>query len=139
MNIIYTHLITFATGLLTGILGSYIANRLSAKAKKRDESKERKNEFSTIIAKMPNLISEMKEDLSGAEMKSCREFFISPKRSVGFNNRTPAFFYYEDEHENLSSKIRILESSGFVYDITPGDSPKYQFVEEFVERILNLK
>ena len=136
MNILITHIISFAIGLSTGILGSYIANRLSEKAKKKDEIKDRKKEFKTIFTKMPDLIKEMKEDLLNPEMGGCREFFISPSKSVVFNLRTPAFFYYEDEHDNLKTKIRILENTGFVFDITPGNTPKYQFDEEFIELIM---
>jgi hypothetical protein len=136
MNQIISHLISFAIGLSTGILGSYIAARLSEKAKKKDEIKDRKKEFKTIVTKMPDLIQEMKEDLLNPETSGCREFFISPRKSVAFNHRTPVFFYYEDEHDNLKSKIRILESAGFVFDITSGNAPKYQFDEEFIELLI---
>lgn len=139
MNPILSHIISFVIGLTTGVLGAFIANQLSEKAKKKDSIKARKKEFKAIVSKMPDLIYEMKEDLSNQEMKGCREFFISSSKSVAFNLRTPAFFYYEDEHENLRSKIRILENSGFVFDITPGNAPKYQFDEELVEMILNMK
>jgi hypothetical protein len=136
MNSIISHIISFAIGLTTGILGSYVANRLSEKAKKKDKIKDRKNEFKAITAKMPDLIKEMKNDLSNPEMSGCRGFFISPSKSVTINTKNPAFLYFENEHENLKSKIRILENAGFVFDITPGNAPKYQFDEEFVEYLL---
>jgi hypothetical protein len=48
-----------------------------------------------------------------------REFFILPNDRVIFNSggeRCP--FYYEEQHENLMHKIKILENYGFVYDVT---------------------
>lgn len=136
MNPIISNLISFAIGLSTGILGSYIANRLSEKAKRKDKKKDREKEFKIVVTKMPDLIKEMKEDLGNPEMSECREFFISPSKTVTINSKNPAFLYFEDEHDNLKSKIRILENTGFVFDITPGNAPKYQFVEEFVEYLL---
>jgi len=75
--------------------------------------------------------------LENPSMKSCREFFISPSKSIVFNSRCPVFMYYENEHDNIMSKIRILENAGFIYDVTKGNTPKYQFVEEFVKLLLN--
>ena len=104
MNPIVSHIISFAIGLSTGILGSFIANRLLERAKRKDKRKDRKKEFKAIVLKMPDLIEEMKTDLLNQEMRGCREFFISPSKSVVFNIRTPAFFYYEDNHDNFKSK-----------------------------------
>jgi hypothetical protein len=132
MNSIFSHLITFLSGLIVGVLGNYYAARLSDKAKNKDLIKERKKKFQEIKTKMPKLINEMIEDLKNPDMKDCREFFISPSKSVVFNTSRPTFFYYENEHSNLRSNIRILEQEGFVFDITEGNSPKYQFSEEFV-------
>ena len=81
----------------------------------------------------------MKHDIRSTDMKTCREFFISPTKSVTINTRNPAFMYYENEHENLLSKIRILENEGFIIDITPGNAPKYQFTEEFIDLLIDDK
>ena len=137
MDSIFSHIISFVIGLSTGVLGAFIANRLSEKAKRKDEIQGRKKEFYAVTSKMPDLVKEMKEDLLSPNMSECREFFISPKKSVTINSKSPAFFYYENEHINLMSKIRILENAGFVFDITPGNAPKYQITEEFVELLLN--
>jgi hypothetical protein len=139
MNSIVSHIISFIIGITTGVLGSFIASRLSDKAKKKDDYKDRRKEFKSLVAKMPNLVEEMKNDLSNPEMYGCKEFFISPSKNVVFNIRTPVFFYYEDEHDNLLSKIRMLENAEFVFDITPGNSPKYQFTEEFLDLLNEMK
>lgn len=137
MNPIFSHVITFVSGLLIGIFGNYFANRLSDKAKHKDSLKARNKEFLKIKSDIPDLIKEMKTDIQNPEMNLCREFFISPSKKVAFNLSKPAFMYYEDEHDNLKSKIRILESAGFVYEITEGNAPKYQFEEEFIEMLIN--
>jgi hypothetical protein len=132
MNPILSHIITFFSGLIVGVFGNYYAARLSEKAKGRDLDKERKKKFLELKSKMPKLIKEMIADLKNPDMKNCREFFLSPSKGVVFNTSQPTFFYYEDEHSNLRSSIRTLEKEGFVFDITEGESPKYQFTEEFV-------
>lgn len=137
MKELLPHIITFVSGFIIGTFTTYFGNRLIEKAKKNDLIKSRLKEFNKSKLKMPDLISEMKSDLTSPAGKSCREFFILPSKKVVFNFSGYAFFYYEDEHENLRSKIRILESSDFVYDIAKGQTPKYQFKEEFVELLLN--
>ncbi|MCW0484143.1 hypothetical protein [Gaoshiqia sediminis] len=133
MNPTFSHIITFLSGLVVGIFGNYFATRLSEKAKNKDLRKERKKKFLEIQKRMPNLINEMRADLKSSNMKDCREFFISPSKQVPFNTKQPVFFYYEDEHPNLISNIRIIERADFIIDIKEGrNSPKYQFTEEFV-------
>ncbi|MFA5817512.1 MAG: hypothetical protein WC865_18060 [Bacteroidales bacterium] len=139
MNSILSHVITFGSGLLIGIFGNYFANRLSENAKNKDSKRIIKKTFQDIKLKMPELINEMKTDLKNPSMNLCREFFISTSKSVPFNLSSPAFKYYENEHENLRSKIRILENAGFVYDITEGKAPKFQFDEQFVDLLNNDK
>lgn len=136
MNTIISHIITFSSGLIVGILGNYYGARLFDKAKKRDLVIERKKKFLEIKNKMPQLINEMIADLKNPDMSNCREFFISPSKTAVFNTSQPAFFYYEDEHINLSSNIRTLEQERFLFDITEGRSPKYQFSDEFVNLLL---
>ncbi len=75
----------------------------------------------------------MRNDLANPEMQSCRELLIIPSRSISFNYIRPVFSYYEDEHENLLSKIHILENIGLVCDITYTSTPKYQMSEELVK------
>ncbi|HET6558033.1 MAG TPA: hypothetical protein VFG54_12010 [Prolixibacteraceae bacterium] len=133
MNTILSYVITFSSGLAIGIFGNYYAARLVDKAKLKDVEKERKRKFQEIQKKMPKLIGEMIEDFKIDSLKGCREFFIVTSKRVVFNCSSPSFLYYEDEHANLRSNIRILEMNGFVIDISEGKSPKYQFREEFVD------
>jgi len=131
-----SHLVTFLGGLIIGIIGNYVANRWIEKSKVKDTVKARKEEFLDLKNQTPNLFDEIKQDLKNPDFKNCREFFVSPSQGVVVNHSNPAFFYYEDQHENLMSSIRALEHANFIIDITPGNLPKYQFKEEFVKLIL---
>jgi len=135
MNSIFSHIITFLSGLIVGVLGNYYAARLSDKAKNRDLKKDIEKKILEIKSKMPKLINEILKDLKNPVMQDCREFFILSSKEVVINTSRPAFFYYENEHPNLRSYIRILEQEGFVIDITEGNSPHYQFTEEFIALI----
>lgn len=100
-----------------------------------DTSKE-KGQFLEIASQMPDLISEMKKDLSVPEHKFVREFFLS-KRAYVLNPRDLSFVYYEDEHPGLQGKIHVLENLGYIIDVTPGNVPKYRMKEDFVRLVLD--
>jgi hypothetical protein len=132
MNPILAFVSGLVSGLIIGIFGTYFGNRLSEKAKLKDSERDIIKRFQSVKSKMPDLIKEMKNDLNNPEMKTCREFYILTNPKVPFNAPRPAFCYYEAKHDNLTSKIRILELDGFVHDIAKTTTPKYQFDEEFV-------
>ena len=84
---------------------------------------------------MPELIAEMSSDLKAHPL--AREFFIVSKKWI--MNLTSFFLiYYYEEHENLDSKVQILENYGVVVDVTKGNAKKYRLMEGFVEFLLNL-
>jgi hypothetical protein len=95
--------------------------------------------FSKAFHLMPELFSEMKEDIIGDKTHLIREFVILPSKNVSFNPGKPRFYYFEDEHDNLRNKVSLLEEYGFVQDITPKNSPIYRFKEDFIELLLNIK
>lgn len=136
VDLVLFDLVIFATGLFAGIFGTFIACRLSAKSNRRKESNEKERELSAVIAKMPGLISEIKDDLSSSEMNGCRDFSISQSKSVVSAIKAPSFVYYEDEHKDLTGKVKLLENEGLVCGITLGDCRVYKFEEEFVKRVL---
>lgn len=80
---------------------------------------------------MPELISEMKDDLSLEGKEHIREFHIRQKSWV-VNITRPCFAYYVEDHVNLESKMQILENYGFIYDTTTGNLKWYRMTEEFV-------
>jgi hypothetical protein len=91
--------------------------------------------FLKVKASMPELILEMKKDLTDEGNAFTREFFIISKSWI-LNVVDPCFVYYFEDHENLQGKIHILENYGFVIDVTPGNAKKYRMTEGFVELLL---
>jgi len=101
-----------------------------------DQSDPQAEAFGKVQAAMPELIAEMKADLTKEGNELIREFFLV-KKSWSLNAANPCFVYYFDDHENLQSKVHVLENHGFVYDVTPGNAKKYRMTEEFVEFVLS--
>lgn len=66
-----------------------------------------------------------------------REFFVLPSRSVGLGGSShPRFRFNADEIPDLIGKVHILEGHGFVWDVTPKNTPIYRMSEEFVRRLI---
>ena len=136
LSIDLTDIIIFIIGSGTGVLGSYLVNKLTDKRRKKEATQELQKEFQEAMQQMPEFIAEIKSDLSQDGNNLIREFFIS-KRSFALNTSEKCFVYYEDDHPGLKSKAKILDNLGFVFDITPGNAPKYRMTEEFVKLVLN--
>jgi len=96
-----------------------------------------KREFDRLVGMMPELLAEMKEDLSKVENKFVREFVGLGNRRVVFNHGKPRFEYYGDEHQDLQNKIDMIEAVGFIYVVHVGEYSKiYRMTEEFVSLLL---
>lgn len=80
---------------------------------------------------MPELFAEMRQDLSQSPF--IREF-VAMKKSWSYNSdpNNPIFFYYFDDHENLTGKLTVLENHGLVTEITYNNVKRYTMSEEFV-------
>lgn len=130
------YLISFLLGLLTGAAGKYLADKYTDKRRDIEDEKSEIKKFKSVRKKMTSLIDEMKEDLLKHEL--FRDFFIIPSRGMSLN-ATECFVYYEKEHDNLISKISILENNDYIYDISTGNTPKYRMTDEFVNMILNIR
>ena len=93
--------------------------------------------FLKVKLSMPELITNMKKDLTKEGNNFIRELFIISNHWA-LNVANPCFIYYFEEHENLQGKIHILENYGFVIDMTPTPKSvkKYRLTEEFVELLL---
>ncbi|MCG9880410.1 MAG: hypothetical protein MH472_07415 [Bacteroidia bacterium] len=128
-------IITFIAGVFTGIISQYYGTRLSDKAKNRDVINERKKLFEKAYNQMPKLLKQMK---SNFEHSSNREFFILPSKGIIFN-AVNYIAYYQDEHEDLKSKIGFLEDESFIKDITETSTPKYRISNEFSELLKTMK
>ena len=131
-------IIGFLVGTATGAAGAYFGQKYTDIRRESEYKSQLKKEFSKLKKQMPELISEFKQDLSKKDNKLMREFFVLPNKRVCLGGSEKSrFVYYEEEHENLRSKIDLLECSGFLSDVTPGNTPIYRMSEEFVE-LLNV-
>lgn len=93
--------------------------------------------FQKVKKSMPELIKEMKKDLSEKGNEFIREFFIIGKSWI-LNTSEPYFCYFFEDHDNLQGKIHVLENYGFLIDVTPGNAKMYRMTEEFVDLLLTL-
>jgi len=128
-------------------LTQLIKRRLSKIEKKEGIVKPIKNDnsieesvrakFSKVKNLMPELIADIKKDLTAEGNNLLRELFILSK-NWSLNVANPHLEYYFEEHENLQGKMHILENYEFIKDVTPSPKSlkKYRLTEKFVELIL---
>jgi hypothetical protein len=135
---IITHVIAFLAGALSGAAGKYLRDKYTDRKRGQGKRGKKHTQFRETREKMPELIAEMKEDLSKPESASIREFFVS-RKEYSLNTEGPCLIYYENDHPNLTAKVHILENMGYVKDVTPGNAPKYRMTEEFVKLVLGSK
>lgn len=133
---IMSTLVGFIVGVATGATGSYLGTSLTDRRRSRQAAKQAKQGFLATKAEMPALVAEIKADLAGEGNQHIREFFVLPRESVRLGaSEKPRFVYYEDEHIDLRGKLDILESNGYIIDVTPGNTPIYRMMEEFVNLV----
>lgn len=132
-----SYLITFLAGALTGASGKYLADKFTDQRRRQEGKSEAQNIFDSVEKQIPELIKEIKEDFKKLDCSLMREFYILPNDRVIFNSDGKmCLFYYEDRHNHLLQKIKILENNGYVYDVTETNTPKYRITEEFATFLL---
>jgi hypothetical protein len=82
---------------------------------------------------MPDLILEMKHDMTDDASELVREFVLLPSENVVFGHTKPRFVYFETTHPNLQIQVDWLAEMGLVVDVTPRNTPIYRFTPEFAE------
>ena len=88
--------------------------------------------FQKLEEKMPKLVAEMRDDISGAPF--IREFIIgSIKWSYNGDPRNPIFSYYFEEHDDLKPMLKVMQNYGAVVDITYNNTDRFELTEDFVE------
>jgi hypothetical protein len=81
---------------------------------------------------MPELIAEMRTDISGHPLG--RELIMLPKGvSFWFPSDRTIFTYYQKDHPDLGSKLRILQNHGLIHDIRHNNVPRFSISEAFAE------
>ena len=111
-------------------VSKYIDNFLNEKK----ESKRIFNLFLQLKKSMPDLFLEMKEDMIKFPLN--REFIIM-RRGWIYNGQS--IVYYLDDHQDLESKLKILENSKLIIDITYNNVKRYRMTEEFINLLLKYR
>jgi hypothetical protein len=130
-------LLTFIVGVGTGAAGKYLADKYTDRRRAKELNAALRQMFQDAASMMPELIKEMQEDLSKPEYRVVREFVILPNKHVSFSSSgKKCICYFEDEHQELMNKVKLLENCGFIYNATETRTPKYGMTEEFVNCLL---
>jgi gas vesicle protein len=130
----FSNSISFLLGTAIGAAGIYFADKFTDQRRNQEIHRKEAKQFKSVKESMSKLISEMKLDLSKKENEFIRTFFIMPKRAI-INTNNRCFVYYFEDHEDLQGQMNILENYGYIMDVTPGNTKKYQMSEDFVELI----
>lgn len=128
---------TFLLGVATGAAGTYFADKFTDQRRSSERNRERMKNFLDVRSQMPELIAEMKDDLSSDELKLCREFFVESKNILISSKTKKRFIYFKEDHDSILEKAALLESYDFVDDITTGNVKLYRMTEEFVKFVLS--
>ncbi len=84
--------------------------------------------FSTIEKMMPELLVEMRKDLTEYPLK--REFILMRKSwSYGMAGGYQPLVYYYEDHDDLDDKIALLCDYRLVVDIAYNDVKRYRFTQ----------
>lgn len=91
----------------------------------------RSRNFSDLEQKMPELVSEMRQDLKNHPF--VREIIIISKGCCYNGSEKMIFSYYFEEHEHLLEKMKLCENYGAVTNITFNNVDRFEFTEKFAE------
>jgi hypothetical protein len=87
--------------------------------------------FDRLEAKMPDLIEEMRRDLSGNPF--VRRFIAISRKLIYNGGSRPEFAYFEEDHEHLIGKLQVCEKYGATVEVHLNKVPRWEFTEDFVD------
>lgn len=137
--------IAHVTTLFTGIAGGYILHVLIARRAEKKAAMEKnlqvKEQFKIARERMPELILEMKKNLSQHGNKRIREFVMwSKKDPYHPSPERPCFVYNVEDHNNgpwnLMTKLNSLEKAGFIRQVFGSSIDRFKMTEQFVKLVL---
>jgi hypothetical protein len=97
---------------------------------RRDLTAEGTQTFRKAEQLMPSLLMEMRIDLANHPVK--REFVLL-KRAWSYWATGNELVYFYDDHDELMSKLQVLENLGLVREITYNNVNRFLFTEELVD------
>lgn len=101
--------------------------------KRRSPATESEGVFIEAERLMPQLISEMRDDVRVDKTGLIRKFVPLPNKNVVFGHTKPRFVYYQTDHPNLQVQLDWLEEMGVIVDVTPKNSRVYRMTPEFAD------
>ena len=127
----------FLLGALTGAAGKYLADKYTDQRRHKETLKREAEAFQKMVAIMPDLLGEMKADISMAQHATWRDLYVIKQGySLCFSGQ---FFIYKDDGKNCYlNKANLLQESGFLANLNtdPHKSPHFRLKEHFVETLL---
>lgn len=90
--------------------------------------------FERLERMMPDLIAEMRDDVAKSPLT--RELIVLGKGWIYNSGPRSYFQYFFEEHDDILSKLRIMENYRAIIDIKYNDVYRYQLTEDFVEFLL---
>jgi hypothetical protein len=97
---------------------------------------EREAAFKDVESLMPELISEMRQDLSNDP--TIREFFAHEKGQI--NAPGARFFYFPSKHPKLESFLQMLENLNFIEHVARDrNTRRFRFTEPFATMLRKKK
>lgn len=94
----------------------------------------RARNFADLERKIPELIAEMRADLS--QQRFTRAFVVLSKDWSYISGKTPQFSYYFEDHPELLGKLQICVHYHAIYDVKFNNVDRYNFSENFVDYLL---
>jgi hypothetical protein len=130
-----THSITFLVGALTGAAGHYYGEKYTDQRRLKESYKSLISSFVSIEEQIPELITEMREDLKKHII--VREFIVTTSSKIIVDTRKTPLGYFENEHKHLTQQLALLENNQCISKISDaGGLTFYRFSEKFAEWLL---
>lgn len=123
---------SFLAGAITGAAGSYLGNRFTDQRRRRESASATQRQFHLACESMSDLIAALKAEATRPGWEMVREIFALPTKGVLAGTSQRRFMLYEDEIADLLTKLRTLESYGFVTEVTTKSVPIFRMTEAFV-------
>jgi len=87
--------------------------------------------LSGIAPQMPDLLSEMREDVRNDETGLVADFLLLSIPDVAYQYPKAHFMYYESDHPNLRLKVDKLKDVGLIVELTSGNMLIYRMMPQF--------
>lgn len=134
LNEIATHALAFLLGAATGATGKYFADVFTDKRRKQEAKQEARELFEKMVSEMPDLLAEMRDDLSKPGQESWRDFYVLEKGRSFWSDKD-TLCYSDDGTNGYFAKAQLLFECGYIKDVSINEIPKYRFRHAFVERL----